>query len=141
MKVLARMEVMRCLWPVFSASWRTCETTKNNLNEHGYSRDHESEYFFFFSSRRRHTRFDCDWSSDVCSSDLITEKGDPKFVGAAFYARNFDDLKKLTRLPGASGIETMDEPGGGKRVRLKEPNRSEERRVGKECRSRWSPYH
>src|SRR5256886_6065625 len=26
--------------------------------------------FFFFSSRRRHTRFDCDWSSDVCSSDL-----------------------------------------------------------------------
>src|SRR2546427_13021616 len=27
--------------------------------------------FFFFSSRRRHTRFDCDWSSDVCSSDLL----------------------------------------------------------------------
>src|SRR2546430_4744715 len=36
--------------------------------------------FVFFSSRRRHTRFDCDWSSDVCSSDLIRainiEKGD-----------------------------------------------------------------
>src|SRR2546427_4593827 len=31
---------------------------------------------FFFSSRRRHTRFDCDWSSDVCSSDL-----DRRFVG------------------------------------------------------------
>src|SRR2546427_2815041 len=29
--------------------------------------------FFFFSSRRRHTRFDCDWSSDVCSSDLLWE--------------------------------------------------------------------
>src|SRR2546430_9710346 len=29
-----------------------------------------SSFFFFFSSRRRHTRFDCDWSSDVCSSDL-----------------------------------------------------------------------
>src|SRR5256886_3718516 len=29
--------------------------------------------FLFFSSRRRHTRFDCDWSSDVCSSDLIGE--------------------------------------------------------------------
>src|SRR6201996_4835401 len=28
-------------------------------------------FLFFFSSRRRHTRFDCDWSSDVCSSDLI----------------------------------------------------------------------
>src|SRR5688572_30865245 len=31
--------------------------------------------FFFFSSRRRHTRFDCDWSSDVCSSDLVTDRG------------------------------------------------------------------
>src|SRR5256886_9283634 len=29
-------------------------------------------FFFFFSSRRRHTRFDCDWSSDVCSSDLLS---------------------------------------------------------------------
>src|SRR2546430_6526836 len=29
-----------------------------------------SDFRFFFSSRRRHTRFDCDWSSDVCSSDL-----------------------------------------------------------------------
>src|SRR2546430_10895088 len=29
-------------------------------------------FYFFFSSRRRHTRFDCDWSSDVCSSDLKT---------------------------------------------------------------------
>src|SRR2546430_11724019 len=29
-----------------------------------------SANFFFFASRRRHTRFDCDWSSDVCSSDL-----------------------------------------------------------------------
>src|SRR5256886_11184195 len=27
---------------------------------------------FFFSSRRRHTIFDCDWSSDVCSSDLLS---------------------------------------------------------------------
>src|SRR5688572_26530744 len=33
-------------------------------------------FFFFFSSRRRHTRFDCDWSSDVCSSDLEI-LGDP----------------------------------------------------------------
>src|SRR2546427_2107563 len=32
--------------------------------------------FFFFSSRRRHTRFDCDWSLDVCSSDLPLEKRD-----------------------------------------------------------------
>src|SRR2546427_2064442 len=33
--------------------------------------------FFFFSSRRRHTRFDCDWSSDVCSSDLFAPTGWP----------------------------------------------------------------
>src|SRR2546430_16949587 len=33
----------------------------------------ESFNIFFFSSRRRHTRFDCDWSSDVCSSDLREE--------------------------------------------------------------------
>src|SRR6266853_3403047 len=32
--------------------------------------------FFFFSSRRRHTRFDCDWSSDVCSSDLAFDRGE-----------------------------------------------------------------
>src|SRR2546430_2794383 len=35
------------------------------------SRMHYCFFFFFFSSRRRHTRFDCDWSSDVCSSDLL----------------------------------------------------------------------
>src|SRR2546430_2551002 len=34
------------------------------------TRDDLMGFFFFFSSRRRHTRFDCDWSSDVCSSDL-----------------------------------------------------------------------
>src|SRR2546427_4735962 len=33
-------------------------------------------FFFFFSSRRRHTRFDCDWSSDVCSSDLLWSDDD-----------------------------------------------------------------
>src|SRR2546430_14113662 len=33
---------------------------------------------FFFSSRRRHTRFDCDWSSDVCSSDLLNSPVPPK---------------------------------------------------------------
>src|SRR5438309_3334064 len=32
--------------------------------------------YFFFSSRRRHTRWNCDWSSDVCSSDLVTHPAD-----------------------------------------------------------------
>src|SRR5262249_38779244 len=60
--------------------------------------------------------------SDPAHHIHITEKGDPKFVGMAFYARNVEDLKKVSRLPGASGIEAMDEPGEGKRVRLTEPN-------------------
>src|SRR6266568_6161944 len=33
-------------------------------------------FFFFFSSRRRHTRWNCDWSSDVCSSDLAWRRLD-----------------------------------------------------------------
>src|SRR6266853_5157531 len=41
--------------------------------------------FFFFSSRRRHTRFDCDWSSDVCSSDLLLIAGILAVLGAAGY--------------------------------------------------------
>ena len=52
----------------------------------------------------------------------ITEKGDPKFVGIAYHAASEDDLKTLAKVPGASGIENLDEPGGGKRVRLTEPN-------------------
>src|SRR2546430_13674851 len=37
-------------------------------------------YLFFFSSRRRHTRFDCDWSSDVCSSDLSAGQSFGAFI-------------------------------------------------------------
>src|SRR2546430_10735187 len=43
-------------------------------------------FFFFFSSRRRHTRFDCDWSSDVCSSDLWVGYR----IAGAYYARAKD---------------------------------------------------
>src|SRR6516164_10963678 len=51
-------------------------------------------FFFFFSSRRRHTRWNCDWSSDVCSSDLTT--GQSPISGVAPYWRlaveaNFGD--------------------------------------------------
>ena len=52
----------------------------------------------------------------------ITEKGEPKFVGFAYYAASEDDLKRLAKTPGASAVEEIDEPGGGKRVRLIEPN-------------------
>jgi catechol 2,3-dioxygenase-like lactoylglutathione lyase family enzyme len=50
------------------------------------------------------------------------QKGGTKFIGFAYHAASEDDLKRLAKLPGASGIETLNEPGGGKRVRLTEPN-------------------
>ena len=53
----------------------------------------------------------------------ITEKGDPSFISLAFRADSEDDLHKLAKEAGdASGVEDIDEPGGGKRVRLTEPN-------------------
>src|SRR5207244_12103989 len=52
----------------------------------------------------------------------VTEKGDPGFVGLAYYAASLDDLKKVAKAPGASAIEEIDEPGGGQRVRPEEPN-------------------
>jgi catechol 2,3-dioxygenase-like lactoylglutathione lyase family enzyme len=52
----------------------------------------------------------------------VTEKGDPAFIGLAYYAGSADDLEKLAKLPGASAVESIDEPGGGRRVRLREPN-------------------
>ena len=52
----------------------------------------------------------------------VTEKGDPKFVGFAYYAPSLDDLRQLAKAPGASPVESIDEPGGGKRVRLREPH-------------------
>src|SRR6266513_4357141 len=70
--------------------------------------------FFFFSSRRRHTISKRDWSSDVCSSDLLLYGHHHGFHGG-----RCDHFEK-------SASDSM---------------RSEERRVGKECRSRWSAYH
>src|ERR1051325_6139925 len=52
----------------------------------------------------------------------ITEKGDPKVIGLAYLAASEDDLHKLAKVPGASAVEKIDEPGGGQRVRLREPN-------------------
>jgi catechol 2,3-dioxygenase-like lactoylglutathione lyase family enzyme len=52
----------------------------------------------------------------------VTEQGDPGFVGLAYYAVSEDDLKRVAQAPGASAVEAIDEPGGGKRVRLREPN-------------------
>ena len=52
----------------------------------------------------------------------VTEKGDPRFVGFAYYAASEEDLQRVAKAPGASAGEAIDEPGGGKRVRLREPN-------------------
>ena len=52
----------------------------------------------------------------------VTHKGDAKFIGLAFRAQSEEDLDKISKADGASDIEDLDEPGGGKRVRLKEPN-------------------
>src|SRR2546427_9433313 len=52
--------------------------------------------FFFFSSRRRHTRFDCDWSSDVCSSDLPMARH--QHVRPILLVEDDPDLRDAVRL-------------------------------------------
>src|SRR3712207_7971863 len=87
-------------------------------------------FFFFFSSRRRHTRYWRDWSSDVCSSDLEVLEELLSAEDLARVARELEeDLELHLRDVHAAAVQ---------RDRAL---RSEERRVGKECRSRWSPYH
>src|SRR5689334_25433996 len=85
---------------------------------------------FFFSSRRRHTRWNCDWSSDVCSSDLSAMR---KITPTNARTRPM----RRERFPARFRLKP---PGGGGWFRSM-TIRSEERRVGKECRYRWSPYH
>src|SRR5262249_56256218 len=85
-------------------------------------RDVRDRFVFFFSSRRRHTRLVSDWSSDVCSSDL---------AGAS-----------AARQPAAPVGDPRRERAApaGRRSRGHEPARSEERRVGKEWRSRGARW-
>ena len=52
----------------------------------------------------------------------VTELGPARFIGLAFQAASEADLAAFAALPGASPVEAIDEPGGGKRVRLREPN-------------------
>src|SRR2546421_6258648 len=96
-------------------------------------------FFFFFSSRRRHTRSDRDWSSDVCSSDLVkSASGPPDALRARRPAQLATETAALVvPLTLAASSRTLVCLQG----RDMKIARSEERRVGKECRSRWSPYH
>src|SRR5437867_12035096 len=79
--------------------------------------------FFFFSSRRRHTRSYGDWSSDVCSSDLRPRNESEAIDRIAVAMPN---VAMVIAAPSVCGTRCTN------MIR-----RSEERRVGKECRSRW----
>src|SRR3712207_8037027 len=98
--------------------------------------------YLFFSSRRRHTRYWRDWSSDVCSSDL-QDVGMALGVTLAERARVVDQSPENRRphaihaFPSTRGDSLRRTLMTFDHVRA----RSEERRVGKESRSRWSPYH
>lgn len=52
----------------------------------------------------------------------VTHKGEPKYIGFGWFANSEEDLKRVAAAPGASGIEHLDEPGGGQRVRLTDPS-------------------
>src|SRR2546421_8970297 len=98
-------------------------------------------FFFFFSSRRRHTRSDRDWSSDVCSSDLLSlhnsTNNDPSscIYNKLFLFYYYCCILCLFSRNCCFSFCHMF------LVFCSLHSRSEERRVGKECRSRWSPYH
>src|SRR3712207_8164253 len=103
----------------------------------------------FFTSGRRRTRYWRDWSSDVCSSDLYIAGRAPRLTSLARPAArvprrpstNFDAVVASTGKMKASA-KTKAVWSHQERVNRRKPaRRSEERRVGKEGRSRWSPYH
>src|SRR5690606_39889138 len=86
--------------------------------------------YFFFSSRRRHTRFSRDWSSDVCSSDLVRH---------GFELQRREERTRTARHDEHRREEAYDLRLHRYRPPRRLPGRSEERRVGKEGRTRWPP--
>src|SRR3712207_6982127 len=95
-------------------------------------------FLFFFSSRRRHTRYWRDWSSDVCSSDL--EKVSKDIPEQA--KKDIQNAKVQIKENVVNGTIVLNQELNQVQLdKIAETYRSEERRVGKECRSRWSPYH
>ena len=89
-------------------------------------------FFFFFKQKTAYEIGTGDWSSDVCSSDLKRKLGSIK--SAALPQRELVSIKN-------GGAAAARIGKYKKRGRCRNEKRSEERRVGKECRSRWSPYH
>src|SRR5256885_12970082 len=94
---------------------------------------------FFFSSRRRHTRLQGDWSSDVCSSDLA-ERRRLQRREAVVLVRRGDEADAVGVEPTQLSVAQFAEE---RRVGAFELEKSEIGRAScrKECRSRWSPYH
>ena len=93
--------------------------------------------FFFFKQKTAYEIKECDWSSDVCSSDLIatvlSRYKQPPLTAIGDTVRIATTQSRATSIIGFAGLTYAAlEPQAA---------RSEERRVGKECRSRWSPYH
>src|SRR5690606_39998375 len=100
-------------------------------------------YCFFFSSRRRHTRFSRDWSSDVCSSDLrdrATSKAIDfdNHINTKHYVWNYVDFIIYLFTTNQRDFNEFEHQAYNKLVKY---NRSEERRVGKECRYWFLTYH
>src|SRR5690242_21152974 len=96
-------------------------------------------FFFFFSSRRRHTRLTCDWSSDVCSSDLGTLSAPPVARGAGNAA--FAEADAFPDLIAVAVSSRPEQASAKIAAGAAAAARSEERRVGKEWRSRGSRDH
>src|SRR5205807_4666577 len=99
---------------------------------------------FFFSSRRRHTRLQGDWSSDVCSSDLpdvFMVHGTPALIPLRKLTNTIPIVFTAVSDPTSQGFVTsISRPGGNLTgfSNFDTDIRSEERRVGKECRCKWS---
>src|SRR5690349_23509554 len=102
--------------------------------------------FFFFSSRRRHTRSLRDWSSDVCSSDLTAapeKPADRPDVPKSMTADELANRRLIVILFDTSSMQPEEidravKAAGEYLEKQVAPARSEERRVGKEGRSGWS---
>src|SRR5437660_12634706 len=95
-------------------------------------------FFFFFSSRRRHTRWPRDWSSDVCSSDLDETEFVIETKTGDLLRNDGEGLTDKQHICGKCRIGSSFVILS-RNMRLM-TSRSEERRVGKECRSKLSPY-
>src|SRR5205809_4099746 len=94
--------------------------------------------FFFFSSRRRHTRCSRDWSSDVCSSDLLQHDEGGAALGGNLAGELFTKVSAWHQgvLDPAELIARQRLQTAVQRI-ADEQGRSEERRVGKEGKWRW----